>query len=65
MVSVNVVANATTDVVIDINGYYAIPTDGYQHALAPRAGDVNAGLDGNGLQHSSRRGGAYKSYDWR
>src|ERR1700733_10315417 len=25
--SVNVVANATTDVVIDINGYYAAPTD--------------------------------------
>lgn len=49
--SVNVVANATTDVVIDINGYYAAPSDGNgDTALGASALDSDtSGIDNTAL----------------
>jgi hypothetical protein len=50
--SVNVVANSTTDVVVDTNGYYAAPTDAGSDtglgkgALAHDVPEVTFGLDG-------------------
>jgi hypothetical protein len=43
--SVNVVANSTTDVVVDINGYYAAPTDLSQNT-AMGSGALNSALGG-------------------
>jgi hypothetical protein len=45
--SVNVVANATTDVVVDINGYYAAPTDA-QGDTALGTGALNSDTSGTG-----------------
>jgi hypothetical protein len=45
--SVNVVANATTDVVIDINGYYAAPSDGLGDT-ALGTGALNSDTTGGG-----------------
>jgi hypothetical protein len=50
--SVNVVANSTTDVVVDTNGYYAAPTDAGgdtglgKGALASDVPELTLGLDG-------------------